>query len=184
MLDGGTSFLICLANQFRAPESELAQAPPCGSRAGRARRHHIFDSFEGLSEPSGPDRPSDARAWAWQRGDLSVPIETVRQNLRRFDFVAYHRGWIPERFHEVAERRFCFVHVDVDLYQPTRDSIEFFYERLVPGGVLLCDDYGFTTCPGARRAFDEFVADKPERSVVHLTTGQGLIVKRSASPAL
>ena len=107
---------------------------------------------------------------------MGVSEDTVRANLSAFDFVRYHRGWIPERFDDVADRRFAFVHVDVDLEQPTRDSLAFFYPRLVPGGVLLCDDYGFVTCPGARRAFDEYIADKPE-PLPERPTGQGFLIK-------
>lgn len=159
--EGGSSYLICAAT---------------GSSGGRL--HHVFDSFEGLSEPEEDDAPTDDRAFRWKSKDLAVPLETVQANLARFPHVRFHKGWIPDRFSEVADRAFCFVHVDVDLLQPTRDSLEFFYDRLTPGGILLCDDYGFTTCPGARRAFDEFVADKPEKSVVHLSTGQGFVTKR------
>jgi len=161
VFNGGSSHLICRARLDR-PDS----------------LHHAFDSFEGLSEPDAPDLPSDPTAFRWRKNDLSVPLEVVRANLARFPNVRYHRGWIPERFHEVEDRRFAFVHVDVDLFQPTLDSIAFFYPRLEAGGVLLCDDYGFTTCPGSRRAFDEFLADKPEGRVVHLATGQGFVVKR------
>lgn len=90
--------------------------------------------------------------------------------------IVFHKGWIPERFADVAQRKFCFVHVDVDLFQPTRDSLEFFYPRMVRGGIILCDDYGFTSCPGAQTAFDTYLADKPEK-VVNLPTGQGFIVR-------
>ena len=47
------------------------------------------------------------------------------------------------------------MHVDVDVYQPTRDSIEYFYPRLVPNGVIVCDDYNW---PGARKAIEEVCA--------------------------
>lgn len=167
VFEGASSFLIC-----RATED-----------AGRARPHHVFDSFQGLSEPGARDCPSDRLAFRWRKHDLCSPLDTVQRNLARFDFVHYYPGWIPERFAEVANRRFSFVHVDVDLYQPTMDSLQFFYDRMVPGGILLCDDYGFTTCPGARCAFDEFVASRPERSVIHLSTGQGFIVKQTAEHA-
>jgi hypothetical protein len=75
------------------------------------------------------------------------------------------RGWIPSRFAEVAEKKFSFVHIDVDLEKPTRDSLEFFYPRLSDGGILLCDDYGFDTCPGVTAAIDEFLALKPEKPI-------------------
>jgi hypothetical protein len=141
-------------------------------RQENEERHlYLFDSFEGLSEPG----PHDSSYW--HAGSLAVDEAICRQNLSEFGNVHFLRGWIPDRFAEVAERSFCFVHVDVDLYEPTRASIEFFYERLVPGGMLLCDDYGFVTCPGATRAMEDFFADKPER-IVHLATGQGLVTKR------
>ena len=163
VFDGGSSFLMCVSRE-REP--------------GWAGEHHLFDSYEGLSEPESLDMPHDNRSFRWRKHDLSVPERVVLENLRRFPFVRSHPGWIPDRFDEVADREFSFVHVDVDLFAPTRDAIEFFYPRMVPGGVLLCDDYGFTTCPGATKAFDEFISSRPERSVVHLPTGQGFIVKR------
>ena len=104
--------------------------------------------------------------------------ETVGRNLAGCEDVCFYEGWIPERFDDVADCEFAFVYVDVDLYEPTYNSPDFFYERMVPGGILVCDDYGFVDCRGARDAFDEFRADKPERYVIHLTSGQGLIVKR------
>lgn len=160
--NGGSSWLIC----------STFQAAPTW-------RHHMFDSFEGLSEPDEADHPAHERTFRWAKHDLAVDQQRVARNMAAFgDRVVLHRGWIPAAFPTVANERFAFVHIDVDLYQPTLDSLEFFYERTVPHGVILCDDYGFASCPGARQAFDEFVADKPERSVVHLTTGQGYIVKR------
>ena len=122
------------------------------------RTHHIFDSFEGLSAPD----PIDGNHW--EEGVLSASETAVLKNLSPHEPVL-HKGWIPDRFADVADHRFAAVHVDVDLHQPTQDSIEFFYPRLNPGGLFVCDDYGFTTCPGATKAVDDFMADKPEMIV-------------------
>jgi hypothetical protein len=100
--------------------------------------------------------------------------------LARFANVQVYRGWIPQRFGEVAARRFSFVHIDVDLYEPTRDSIEFFYPRLAPGAVLVCDDYGIVTCPGATKAIEDFLRDKPEKMLA-LTDGGGFFIKGVAT---
>ena len=97
--------------------------------------------------------------------------------LSGFKSIHYYKGWIPVRFHEVAELKFSFVHIDVDLYQPTKDSIEFFYNKLSRGGILLSDDYGSVWCPGAKLAFDEFLQDKPEQ-IILLTTGQAFLIKK------
>jgi len=138
--------------------------------------HHIFDSFQGLSLPIAEDRPNKKTAQEWEGGDLSTSHAIAEERLREFENVHFYPGWIPDRFGEVSKLEFAFVHIDVDLYEPTRDSVEFFYPRLVSGGVIICDDYGFATCPGAKKACDEYMSKRPE-NIIHLPTGQGLIIK-------
>jgi O-methyltransferase len=135
----------------------------------------LFDSFQGISAPQPIDQSEKADVMPWSQGDLSSPMDTVRQNLHGFPIEIFP-GWIPERFQEVANRHFRLVHIDVDLYEPTRQSIEFFFERLVAGGYIVMDDYGLQTCPGARKAADEFAESKGTR-VLHLPTGQGILIK-------
>ena len=143
----------------------------CRGIAGKGKEHHVFDSFEGLSEPGGRDGEY------WREGAMKASEEALNQTLSAFDFVQVHKGWIPEKFPEVADKQFCFVHIDVDLHGPTLDSLEFFYPRMATGGIVLCDDYGFTTCRGAAKAMDEFFGDRPE-PIVHVPTGQGFVIKR------
>lgn len=153
--EGCSSYLILQANQVNK----------CHNRT-----HHIFDSFEGLSLPSNLDGSH------WSSNDLSIPIEIVQKKLNGFNNVVYHQGWIPERFPDVNDCQFSFVHIDVDLYQPTFDSVSFFYLRMAEGGILVCDDYGFTTCPGATRAIDEFLLDKKEKMIAN-SCGGGFFIK-------
>jgi len=152
---GASSYLICKNNsnnkQYR-------------------RQHYLFDSFEGLSEPMAEDGTH------WSLGDLAVDLESVQITFQEFESVHYMKGWIPERFDEVADKRFAFVHIDVDLYEPTRNSIAFFYPRMNEGGILVCDDYMFNNCPGATKACDEFLADKPEKMITP-SCGGGFLIK-------
>jgi len=135
------------------------------------KRLHLFDSFAGLSTPE-PDRDGAH----WHMGDLACCLAEVASNLKQHaSRVVFHPGWIPEKFPEVSDKKFCFLHVDVDLYRPTRDILAFFGPRIVPGGLIVCDDYGFETCPGARQAVDEF-ANTSRQTVAHLPTGQGVII--------
>lgn len=143
----------------------------CAASRGRGRTHHLFDSFEGLSSPGAKDGSY------WKAGSLAAGEDLVRGNLAPFaDRLAFHKGWIPDRFPEVEGKTFSFVHVDVDLYQPTLDSVAFFYPRLSPGAILVCDDYGCTSCPGATEAVDGFLADKAEK-MISLDAGGGFFVK-------
>jgi O-methyltransferase len=144
-----------------------------GARDGH-RLHHLCDSFEGLSEPSDLDAESIARRDGWRAGDLAADETIVRKQLDAFEQVRFHRGWIPDCFAGLEETRFAMVHVDVDLYEPTLAAFEFFYPRLSSGAVMVCDDYGFASCPGARRAVDEYFAGRTD-ALIELPSGQALI---------
>ena len=98
--------------------------------------YRIFDSFEGLSVPQAEDAIPGTIAGAedlrrnTRPGKYAATLETVKNNLRDFPGIKYFPGWIPRAFPNEPETRYRFVHVDVDIYQPTRDSIEYFYPRL------------------------------------------------------
>jgi hypothetical protein len=160
---GATSYLICCANRE--------------SRAGD-KTHHLFDSFEGLSQPGLADGTH------WSEGDLQCEMETVRHALSNFDRLEFHPGWIPKGFREVENRKFSFVHIDVDLTDPTLESLAFFYPRMQAGGIIACDDYGWRTCAGATHAINRFLEDKPEKMLT-LPDGGGFLIKnaRMSEPA-
>lgn len=123
--------------------------------------YRIFDSFSGLSTPQPEDNVPDGTPNATalrqmtQAGYFAASIDVVRQSLREFPDIEYFPGWIPTAFPDEQQARYRFVHVDVDVYQPTRDCLEYFYPRLMPGGILVSDDYSW---PGARKAIEEFCA--------------------------
>jgi len=152
---GESSYIMCRVNE----ENKSFQ-----------RTHYIFDSFEGLSAPSEQDGNH------WKEGDLSCNLEIVRKRLSEFNNISFHKGWIPRQFQDVEHRNFCFVHIDVDLYRPTLDSIEFFYPRVNEGGLIICDDYGSSICPGATRAVDEFLQSRGEK-MISLSGGGGFFIK-------
>lgn len=137
----------------------------------KERMHHVFDSFEGLSKSETVD------GTYWPTWALSCGLSEVQKNLEEFKNVAYYKWWIPHEFHKVADKTFSFVYIDVDLYQPTKDSLTFFYERLSEGGVIMCDDSGFTSCPGARQAIDELQAET-WAVVLELSSGQSVVMRK------
>ena len=147
----------------------------CMAFQGSDRLVNLFDSFEGLPVPE----PCDGDYWI--AGALRAPEDALRVTLSGFDNYRAYKGWIPERFQDVGSRRFSFVHIDVDLYRPTLDSLDFFYERMAQGGLLLMDDYGFKTCPGAKLAADQFFAKRAE-PIIMLPTGQAFVIEVIEEP--
>lgn len=126
---------------------------------------HLFDSFKGLSSRGELDSSRflmTAEDEARERKYFAVDLETVRENLSDFSSIRFYPGWIPERFSEVKDTRFCFVHLDVDLFQPMCDSLEFFAPRVSDGGLMVVDDYGHSDFEGAKVAVDEFLTSNNE----------------------
>ena len=144
------------------------------------RGYHVFDSFEGLSEPGTADAvtgdsPAEERVRRMcRRGWFAAPLEVVRQSLADFPEVAFHPGWIPASFEGLPERRYRFVHLDLDLHDPTLGALEYFFPRLAPGAIMVCDDYGW---PGERKAIEGFCA---RQGLPFETTPHGQAVLRRA----
>ena len=145
---------------------------------------HLIDSFEGLSAPTKKDAVKVERLAdgtkrflsSHRAGAFAVPLDTVRGALRNFSEVAYHKGWIPEVFTTLSEQQWAFVHVDVDLYVPTLASLEYFYPRLMPGGIIVNDDYMSPLFPGGERSWDEYCQAHDIPFVV-LDSGQSVLIK-------
>lgn len=138
-----------------------------------------FDSFEGLSAPTNEDLNPLTAKHAFSAGSVRG---WQKEHIEKL--LTYHRchfklvkAWIPAGFVGFEEKRFSFAHIDVDLYQATKDSLDFVYPRMLKGGIILFDDYGFPGCFGAKKAVDDYLADKPELIIVSIT-GQAYIIKQ------
>ena len=132
--------------------------------SGQKINFHVFDSFEGgysdlQEEDKNLVRNLSEEEVKKQKEQFSSDEMFVRNIVREFDFVKFYKGWIPKRFSEVENKKFQFVHIDVDLYQPTYDSLDFFFPRLVNGGIIVCESYNMSELPGANKAFD-YLKDK------------------------
>ena len=120
---------------------------------------HLFDTWTGL-----PD--TDKRYDLHTKGDFATPYEDVVSFLQDCPNVRFHRGLFPYTTRSVKSEKFCFVHIDFDLYAGTLAGCKFFYPRMSPGGIIIFDDYLWHATPGVKSALDEFFNDKPEIPIV------------------
>lgn len=134
------------------------------------KRIHLFDTFSGMP-------PADPRRDIHREGDFSdTSLDDVKSYLGEFLNIRYYKGLFPDTAGGITGEAFSLVHVDADLYRSVRDCLEFFYPRMSAGGIMVFDDYGFLTCPGAKEAVDEYFKDRAE-SPVYMPTGQCFIVR-------
>jgi predicted O-methyltransferase YrrM len=132
------------------------------------RTLHLFDTFEGLPEPGEKDSK------LFYRGQYRASEAKLREYLAGCN-VRIYKGLFPATASPVMNQSFAFVHLDADLYQSIKDSLEFFYPRMEKGGIILAHDFA-PRCEGVYRAFQEFFSERPE-PVIELTGNQAMIVK-------
>ncbi len=131
---------------------------------------HLFDTFLGMP-------PADPCRDIVREGDFKdTSLEDVKAYLSDFEDIYYYQGLFPVSAKPVENLRFSLVHIDVDMYKSVLDCCDFFYPRIEKGGIMIFDDYGQLTCPGAKMAVDEFFSDKVE-GPCYLQTGQCIVIR-------
>jgi predicted O-methyltransferase YrrM len=144
-----------------------ASAKLLSMRLPAGKHLHLFDTFQGLPEATAAD------GVRFHAGEFESNLDDVRRYVGT-ERVHYYPGLFPATADAVRGRLFSFVHLDADLYESTLAAFHFFYERLSPGGIMLCHDY--PSASGIVQAVEEFFSGKPE-PVIELTGYQAIIVK-------
>lgn len=143
---------------------------------------HLFDTFTGFD-------PADIKMEGNTTGKITngnlfanTSVQKVMEHIQpRNENLRCYRGRFPNSIPvEFGRRRFSFVHLDADLYEPTIAGLRFFYDKVVPGGFIVVHDYN--AWPGARKAVNEFFHAKPEVPVpMPDKSGSALISKIRAA---
>ncbi len=136
----------------------------------------LADTFAGIVKAS-------ARDTYYKGGEhANTSVELVRGLLERAGVpqVQLLPGVFPDdRAHEIEARTFALCHIDVDVYQSARETFEWVWPRMVRGGVVVFDDYGFYGCEGVTALVTE-LAGRQDGSEGRLTivpslSGQAIV---------
>jgi O-methyltransferase len=141
---------------------------------GRANPFFVCDTFHGHAVV---DDDADSVHRVGEQF-VNTSLEEVAAYLAPFPNVRLIQGDFRGTSGQlVGAGPFPLVHLDVDVYPVTAHALEFIAPRMLRGGWIVVDDYGFTTCPGAKKAVDEFAAAHPEFTAMHLLTGQAVLIR-------
>lgn len=133
-----------------------------------------LDSFEGFPALSDRDRSEAPEGATWI--DRNIFADTTQREVQAFlgpehaESVTLVEGFFADTLPTLPDREYAFVLIDCDLYSSHMDCMGYFYERLLPGGVMFFDDYHSAHYPMAKSAIDDFMADKTE-GLFHLGFG-------------
>jgi hypothetical protein len=136
----------------------------------------VIDTFEGHPEDKLSEH--DGAVHHKPKTFTQTSYEQVRDYLSAFELVTVHAGEFTVVAPNLPERNYGFVHVDVDLYEAMLDCLRYFGPRLLPGGVIVLDDYGSKHAGGVRKAAEEYLAEADGFQSWHPHTKQLVLVRR------
>ncbi|MGO1974613.1 MAG: TylF/MycF/NovP-related O-methyltransferase [Propionibacteriaceae bacterium] len=153
-----------------------------------SRDLYLFDTFEGMPPPTEADRRNDgtsaeqllarsskqAAVWAY------ASLADVQQGFEQFSYpedkIHFVQGKVEDTIPEQAPEQISVLRLDTDWYESTAHELEHLYPRLVSGGVLMIDDYGYWQ--GSRKATDEFLERTGEQLMLIRMDSGRVAIKR------
>ena len=145
------------------------------------RNFYLYDSFEGFSPrlSSATDFPDDPDFLKMANKIYRDPAiyETVVKKFSGMPHVKIIRGFLPDTFKIALPERIAFLHVDLNSPAAEIAVLEQLFDRVVSGGYIVFDDYGWKQFKKQRDAENRFMTDHGH-FILELPTGQGLVIKQ------
>jgi len=108
-------------------------------------------------------------------GEYSAEFAEVSKYLSDLPNVELRQGVFPDTTNGLHDEQFCLVHLDADFYESTRLALSFFWPKMVEGGIIVLDDYGWKNTEGVTKAVDDFLAITPAARLTITTPMQAII---------
>jgi len=131
---------------------------------------YLADTFSGVVKVGDNDTV--------YRDGLHSAARSIAENLvthAGLQNLQFLQGTFPDDFREIATHQFCFVHIDVDVYQSAKDVFEAVWGNMPRGGIVAFDDYGFCGCDGITRYVNELAGT--DKTLIHNLNGHAVVVK-------
>lgn len=152
----------------------LAQ-PTTPETTNKDRMFWLFDTFEGIPEDQ---MTNEEKAHSLRQNEKFYEDcwDLACRNFAPYPNTRLVRGRVPESLHTVSIERVAYLSIDMNIVEPEIAAIEFFWDRLVPGALVVLDDYGWQPHRAQYEAMNRF-AESHGAEIYALPTGQGLLIK-------
>ena len=145
------------------------------------RIYYLLDTFHGLderfiSEKEKQGGAPEKNSKAIETGYYTNNPQSVEKNFSEWSNVKIIVGSIPETLPQITSKKIAFLHIDLNCSPPEIATLEFLWNRLETGGIVLLDDYAYYGYQLQKEGVDDWAVQK-KVPVASLPTGQGLIIK-------
>lgn len=134
---------------------------------------YLADTFTGVAKTSDKDT-------FYKGGEHADTSLEIVENLVANKYAHYKilKGIFPDdTSHLVNDKlKFGFCHIDVDVYESSKGIVNWIWDKMIVGGVIVFDDYGFHTCTGVTKYVNE-QKSKSDRIIIHNLNGHAIMIK-------
>lgn len=140
------------------------------------KKFYLLDTFEGLKDELFSEKELAAGKKEHFQDEYSDCYAEVVKTFATFSFVKTIKGTVPETLPQVESEKIAFLSVDMNCIAPEIAALNYFWDKISKGGIIVLDDYAYVTCDLQYEAHNAWAAEKGIK-ILTLPTGQGLIVK-------
>ena len=142
-----------------------------------SRQYYLYDTFAGLSELTSTVEERNLNS-SYTLLDSDAWYREVCDKFASYGNVHVVRGVVPYSFQEAAPEKIAFLHIDMNSEQAEMLALENLFDKIVPGGMIILDDFGWSGHANQAKAELAFMTERGH-PVLELPTGQGLIIKHA-----
>jgi O-methyltransferase len=158
----------------------------------RSRNIFLFDTFDGMAQPDDRDVQFNGENASQflqvnEKGErvgsywCIADIDQVKQNLGNTDYPAhlihYVKGKVEETLPHEPIGDIALLRLDTDWYESTYHELVHLYDKVVPGGIIIIDDYGHWQ--GSKKAVDDFFKERNQKPFLHRIDYSGRLIVKS-----
>jgi O-methyltransferase len=142
--------------------------------SGKENKVYLADTFEGVVKTGEKDQYYKGGEHADTSQEIVNELLADKLQLTNFKIL---KGIFPDdTSHLVDNEEFCFCHIDVDVYNSAKDIVNWIWPKLIKGGIIVFDDYGFITCDGLTTFVNEEYMKK-DRIIIYNINGHAILIK-------
>lgn len=138
------------------------------------KTYYLLDTFTGLDTRYSTEKEMDAQEY-FKYGENEDMYDRVQQTFSGFN-VEIIKGAVPDTLSQVSAANICFLHLDMNSSLPEVKALDYFWNKIPKGGVVLFDDYAYGSDSHMKDVHDAW-AKEHGVEILSLPTGQGLLIK-------
>lgn len=171
----GTTFVECGVNVGLLSGSICKLFEKTG--VDRLEKFYLFDTYEGIPTDQFDEKTEPLASYHNKHNYTENIYDFVQKVFSPYPYVHVVQGRVPEILEKYKEiQDVSYLSLDMNIVIPEKAAMEFFWDRMVNGGVVLLDDYGFANHGPQQDYFDSFCRER-NTVPVHFPTGQAMIIK-------